>query len=309
MHIAPRIKPVVEELRRRILSGLQLGSLHEGDRPFTVRSLAAEFCINLRVALAACSELEGEGLLVRRSRSGLYVAKPHSELGARFPHHTAWMADVFLEAWNHGISGTQFAEYAREWFQRLRLRAVVAECNADQRWSFSDELAHDFGFLATAFDLQTLLAGAPLPQVVEHADMILTTAEHTQPVRQFGARLGVPVFVVTMDTSLLERLASLLHKGPVYFVAADSRFADKLRRLMSTSAHADNFRPLVVGRDSMDGIPHCAPLYVSRLARQQLAGSPVLARTLPPARVISPDAARELLAFAASRTAAPPAKA
>jgi DNA-binding transcriptional regulator YhcF (GntR family) len=72
--MVPRRAAVAEALRQRLFTGLHLGVLREGERLPAVRDLARELGVNARVVLAAYEQLQREGLVELRPRSGAYVA-------------------------------------------------------------------------------------------------------------------------------------------------------------------------------------------------------------------------------------------
>lgn len=116
-------------------------------------------------------------------------------------------------------------------------------------------------------------------------------------MKRLAEELGKPWIAVSYRSDFLTETARLLEQGPMYFVAVDPRFADKLRLIFGSTPHVDNLRTLIVGRDDLAQIPDCAPTYVMPAARARLDGLSLLTRIIPAPRVFSPDSARELLSF------------
>ncbi|MBV9772562.1 MAG: winged helix-turn-helix transcriptional regulator [Gemmatimonadetes bacterium] len=288
---------ITDALRQRILSRLHLGLLTHGDRLPSVRDLAEEFSANARVILAAYAALEEEGIVEVRDRSGIYVPPPAS-LGPGAPaQQTDWLIECLVEGLEHDIPGPELAAYVQRAMGSVRLRAVVVDGTQDQLWSIVDELSRDYGLEARGVDVDELRPGAADAKELSGTDLVVTTAFHAREAQQVGARLGAPVYRVTMCTDLFAEVARLLEREPVYFVVADPRFAARLRRIFESSPGAARLEVRVHGRDDLDSIPPRAPLYLTRLARKRLAGSPLLERGLPEARVFTPDCARELMTF------------
>src|SRR5690349_14125852 len=87
--------------------------------------------------------------------------------------------------------------------------------------------------------------------------------------------------------------------GPLYYVGIDSRFEDKLRKMLQTVGPTKNLRYVLIGRDDPDDIPDDAATYIMSSAREYLTnrygptGGP--GRPIHPPRVFSDDSARQLL--------------
>ena len=97
-------------LRDRILSGLHLGHLQPGDRLPSIRQVAAESGEDARAISRAYRQLEAEGLVEIRTRSGIYVA-PQAHLGGDVLEESAqWVAlvvdmeprDTIARTWGTG---------------------------------------------------------------------------------------------------------------------------------------------------------------------------------------------------------------
>jgi DNA-binding transcriptional regulator YhcF (GntR family) len=288
---------ITETMRQRVLSGLQLGLLAHGDRLPSVRALSEEFVVNARVVLAAYRELEEDGLVEVRDRSGIYVPPPDA-LGPGAPaQQRDWLIECLVDGLAHDIPAPGLSGYVERALASARLRAVVVDGTQDQLWSMTDELARDYGVEAIGVDLDEFRPDGADPEKLSGADLVVTTAFHTREAQAIARRLGVPMYRVAMCTDLFAEVARLLEQEPVYFVVADPRFAARLRRLFDPGAGASRLAVLVHGRDDLDQIPPGAPLCITRLARRRMRGSPLLARGLPESRVFTPESARELMTF------------
>ena len=281
-------------LRRRILAGLHLGIMRPGERLPSARELAGQFDADQRVVVAAYRELEREGLVEVRPRSGMYVAPAAHQSGALLPQLAAWFVEVLLQVRGRGIAPAAFPEHARRCLETLRLRAVCIECNADQLASLCGELRDDYGLESDAVELDAVdeLAAAP---AVRRADLLVTTTFHAAEVERLGARLQKPVVAVALNADFISEIGRLLEQGPVYFVGTDPRFAEKLRWVFAETPGARNLRPLVVGVDDLAQIPPDAPTHVMRAARDRLPARERGRLLLPPPRIFSEDSARRLL--------------
>lgn len=283
-----------------------MGVLGYGDRLPSVREMARELGVAPRVVLAAYGDLAAEGLVEMRKRSGIYVAEREEHAG-HLP--TDWVLEVLALARQRGIAAVDLPARLSRSLHTRHLRAVVLESNDDQLYSVSHELTRDYGIEATAIDLATFDETQPLALAVRTADLIVTTPANRDRIAPLGARLGVPVFAVTMCTELFAETRRRLAHGAVYFGVADARFAHTLRASLDAGAHAANLHILVHGRDDLAAIPSGAPTYLTRLTRSRMTGSPLLERLIPEAHVFTDESAREILAFVlASNLAAAGAK-
>jgi DNA-binding transcriptional regulator YhcF (GntR family) len=291
---------IADTLRQRVLSGLHLGVLRPRQKLPSVRDLAREFGADPRVVLDAYRDLQRDGLVVLRARAGVFVAPAAWGAGDHLARSAEWITDVVAQALARGVPAPEFPDRLRRSLETLRLRAVVLECNADQLWSMPDELARDYGFAATGVDVADLADGsdtAALPWELRSADVLVTTRAHADLAQKLSARLDRPAVVVTMCPDLFAGTAELLLQGPVYYAVTDPRFEAKLRQAFAGVPGAENLRTLVHGRDDLGAIPADAPTYLTRLTRRHVDDVPLLTRLVPEAHIISPESARELLAF------------
>jgi hypothetical protein len=241
--------------------------------------------------------LESEAVLTVRPRSGVFVADER--------HFTApspageWLIDSLLEARRHGIPLTMADDVMRRSIRAVQLRAAVIDRNEDQLHSISDELRRDYGIVPTPVDLDRAArpeSSISIAAVTAGVDLIVTTPFEWPTVRAMLPSFAIPVCAVTMCSDLYSEVRRLLRTRETYFIVADQRLATKLHATFTSS----NLRVLVLERDALE-VPSTAPLYVTKLARHRLAqadsSNPLLARSLPEARMFSEETARELTRF------------
>ena len=294
--MAQRRDEIASVLRQRLLAGLHLGVIRPGIRVASVRRLAAEFGADPRVILAAYRQLELDGLVEIRPRSGIFVADTPVSTGEMLPQMAEWVVGVLVQALGRGVPAIDFPERVRGCLETVRLRAACIECNDDQLAGLCLEMERDYGLASTPVDIATL-EGETTPAAVQEADLLVTTTYHAREVRRLAERLGKPWTAVSLRPEFLAEAARLLERGALYFVATDPRFARKLREMFASTAGADNLRVLILGRDDVSAIPADAPAYVMTTARDRLEDPPLLARVIPAPRVFSADSARALLTF------------
>jgi DNA-binding transcriptional regulator YhcF (GntR family) len=294
---------IAEALRERIINQIRMGALEYGDRLPSARELSVELGIDPRTALAAYHTLAEEDLVELRRRSGVYVAARPGPSQSLLAPPVRWMVETLADGIARDIPVPVLAERFREATTTVRMRAAVVECNRDQIHSMSRELREDYGFDASGVDLTTFHPEGPYPRELEQADIIVSAA-HGDVIRTIATTLGKPFVVTSVRSDLVQRTTRLLARGPVYFVMADPRFAEKLRRGFASLPSGENFHAVVVGRDDIAAIPDDATTYVMLLARELLGDTVVPGRLVPPVRVFSPECAREILGIMVRRNAA-----
>ena len=292
--MAKRREEIVTVLRQRVVAGLHLGLLRPGARLASVRTLAPEFDTDPRVVLAAYRQLEAEGLVELRPRSGIFVAPSAAGTGEMLPRTAEWVVEVLVQALGRGVPAIEFSERVRGCLETVRLRAVCIECNDDQISGLCRELARDYGFETSPVDIQHLRA-ATVPDAVQAADLLVTTAYHAAEVQQLAERLGKEYLAVALRPEFIAEASRLLERGALYFVVKDPRFAQKLPGMFAAVRRPENLHALVVGRDDLSRIPAGAPAYVMSGARDQLDDESLLARVIPAPRVFSPESSKALL--------------
>jgi len=290
--VARRRDDIREALRRRVMGGVHLGLLHFGQRLGTARSIARDIGTDYRVVVAAAHELERDGLLEVRPRTGIFISRQIDHcasgtltgLGAR-------LVELLVEEVCSGLPALGLAERVRRCLATVRLSAACIECNRDQIDFLCRELRDQYGLETAGVEVDRLRGRCPLP--VREADLLVSTSFHAGEVRRCAERLSKPYVLVTVDEDWRSELVRLLSERPVYFVGTDPRWAAKVRVIWGGVAAASNLRPVTLGIDSLAGIPEEAALMVMPSARSLLSER-LLERALPP-RGLSRESAREIL--------------
>jgi DNA-binding transcriptional regulator YhcF (GntR family) len=284
---------IVEALRARLTRDIHLGRLKPGDRLPSVRRVSAELGVNPRVVLAAYDELEREALVERRPRSGIFLAPAPGVPAGATATHVDWLASVVADAVVRGLSPAAFAHHAMSGLATVQLRAVCVECNADSAASIRAELEQDFGLATRAVNVFELQVGDPAESLA-NADVVVTTVYHAAEVQKLAAALRVPVVVASLPTELFAEVACRLPAGPLYFIASDPRFVDKLHRLFASIDGGGNLRPVLYRGGPLE-LDDDAPVYATRSVWARLPEGALRARVRTEARQLATESARELL--------------
>lgn len=288
---------IADALRGRILRGLHAGTVQTGDRLPSARELRGEFDgADHRIILDAYRELEGEGLIEMHARGGIYVAARPSQGAVPLPSAN-WVADVLTQGIAREIPITELHHWLHGAASTLRIRAVAIQCNADQIAGLGRELHDDYGLYVTGIDVAALRSNGDALADLRHANLLVTTPGCESDVRPVAERLQKKLIVVDIRPDLIGGAWRLLLKRPVYVIVSDEAFVAVLQRFFANAPGAENVRPMVVGRDSLDNIPEGANIYVTRSARDQLGTTPIRGRLLPAARLLSAESSRALIRF------------
>jgi len=284
---------IAETLRQRIVAALHLGALRPGDRLPSLRDVGAELDADPRAVMDAYRQLAGEGLVLLRPRSGVFVAQPPSPDHGVLPEVAGWVVDVFLHGLTHGIPPSEFRRQARACLDSVPVHAACLECNDDQIFALAEQVREDYGFHALPVDTAALPARGPLPARLQQADLVLTTRFHAGEAQRLGRRLRRPVLVATLDPSFSHEVRGMLAAGRVWWLCTDPRFAAKLPSMFPGSP----VRPVVLGQECPNQIPAEDMVYATRRAAERLAPGWRNGRVVTLPRVFSTETARALLEF------------
>lgn len=287
---------IADRMRGRILRGLQAGTVKRGDRLPASRELASEFEVDHRIVLEAYRALDAEGIVEMRPRGGVYVGGMESDTMVPLPS-AGWLAEVFLQGINREIPIVELHDWMRRAVETLRVRAVVIQRTQDQIVGLCRELRDYYGLEVTGFSGESLGEGSAAPAEFRFADLLITTPGMESMVTPIAERLRKKLIVVDVRPDLIGGEWRLILKQPVYLVAVDERFIQVVQQFFAGTPGAENIRPLVVGRDSLESIPEDASVYLTAGAREQLGDRSIPGRILPTGRFLSNASALELVRY------------
>lgn len=204
-------KEITNVLRRRIVSGLHLGILGPGDRFASTRDITREFEVAPRTPMAAYRTVETEGLIERRSRSGIYIAAARVPEGAMLTQLAGWLVEVLVEARDREIAPTTFPERVRRCLETLSLPAACIAGNHDQYHQLHLELREDIGIESDLLDPE-MLNGRPAQTTLARADPIVATSLHGTLAQRLGERWQKPVVLMRLRRDVTNHLTQSLKK-------------------------------------------------------------------------------------------------
>jgi DNA-binding transcriptional regulator YhcF (GntR family) len=295
MSATPRRRRVeiADLMRRRVLGGVAVGSLHRHDRLPSARELAAEFDVDPRLVLAAYRVLSREGLVEIRKRSGIYVGGAPDVSGGPMMVADGWVVDVLAAGVERGIAAPKLGEWLRRCVATRRLRAAVVAAAGDQLEGLCGELRESYGVDAVPF-APDVLDGPTIPREFAAVDFVVADRTYADALHAKLHPLGKPVIAADLWGDLDEQWQLAGHDEAIYVVIGDPRTEQRLIDAVGVM-HAGRLRILVAGRDDVQTIPAGAPTYVTRSGRQRAGSTIIPGRQLPAARAFAADASHAIL--------------
>ena len=290
---------ITEVLKRRIVADLHLGRLKPGGRLPSLRMIARELNVSIRAAARAYANLEREGLVTVRGRSGIYLVAPFAvEIPLEEP--LDWYADMLRDAWSRRIGLTQLNNTLHELVQHP-LRAACVESTEDHMVAFCAELDEDFAIETTAVKLiegGAIVDGTvvSLYDALAGVDFVVTTAFHAADIYEVADKLKKPVVVVSVNDALLSTFESQLQAGAVTIIADDPAFVQRFRTyLLERFRKGGDLRVHALSEINSDNtLGAGSTLLYTRAARKRL-NEQEYHLVPPPISFLSDGAARKVL--------------
>lgn len=296
---------LADRLRDRILNALHLGMLQPGDRLPSIRTLWREMGVDHRVVAGAYRELEEEGLVEVRGRSGVYVAR-QDQLGGEVLAETArWMAGVMVEAWKRRITIQELPDLLRRCSSSRRLRCACVESSVDQMTAYCTELEEQFGLEP----VPVYISPTPLPRPqrsvefygvedrLRECDLAVTTSYHSRLARAAADNTGRPSVTLTVNADVVETVRRHLRDRPLTVVVVDPVFGERVRAMYAGEDEAERERIRVIqasDTEALAALDPTEPIMLSRAARDRTGHilNPLL---VPHSPTFSARTARDLL--------------
>jgi DNA-binding transcriptional regulator YhcF (GntR family) len=286
-------------LRRRIVADVHLGRLKPGDRLPSLRTIGNELGVSIRAAARAYGELQRDGLVDVRGRSGIYLVLP-DVVDVSLEAPLDWYAEMLKEAWARRISLTDMNCMLTE-LVRNPLKAACVESTADHMEAFCSELTEDFALETISVTLTPEGARVndeivTLYDAISSADFVVTTAFHAAEVHEAADLLQKPVVIVSVNDMLVNAIERELRSRPVTIVADDPAFLERFRdSLIERFRENGDLRVTTV--DAMLRDPSATEgttTLLTRAARKKL-NEDVYHLFPPPVSFLSVHAARKLV--------------
>lgn len=283
---------LIQYLRDRILGELHVGRFRSGDRLPGIRDVARQTGKNTRTVAAAYRALETEGLVEVRGRSGVFVAQQEVFAEGVSQELVRWLSGVIAESWKRRLSPSDLLQLVQRCTKTATLRCGFVELVEDAVVAFTEELVDDWGF-----DVRTVTPASVIGGQDDFADIdfFAATSFYAPAIHDAVRQLGKPLIVLTVHDQLRNAILDRLREGHFTMVAADPRFADRVRLAYAQDGHAWD-RIHVVFADDADAISRISPdepVLLTRAARKRL-GEINLTQIFPYSPTISSETAANL---------------
>lgn len=291
------LRDLSERLRDRIITALHVGRLHGGDRLPGVRDVARDTGANPRTVAKAYRQLEDEGLVEMRARSGVYVAQQDHWGGKLLEETGRWLGGILLEAWKRNIRIPDLADLIRRCTREGQIRAACVAGNEDDRRAICEELTMNFGIHSVAIPVADLPSNgdwAELPPAMHEVDLIVATPPHAGTARAAADALGKPLVMVSLHPDLVGAIERRLRAEHLTVVCADPAFGDQVRSLHG-GQRQDQIRVVLASdHDAVAQLDPEEPVLLTRAAQERLPKQAALTALVPFTPFISPDSARQI---------------
>jgi DNA-binding transcriptional regulator YhcF (GntR family) len=255
---------MVEVIRERIVGALHVGALRAGDRLPSIRQTAREFAVTPYAVLQCYAELEVEGLVERRERSGVFVAEFEIATAAALPETGAWLTEVLTQACQHQVKIPHLPDLIRRWTSAVRVRCACVESCLDSRIALGLEVSQQFGIEANE------VAATAKTTTIRDADIVITTAYHAAQVGSLAAELGKPLLIATISPLILSAALSHLRERDLTVICVDSTYGERLRSLHG-GAYRNRVRVITIDdKRAVAELDRSEPVLLTPAARQRL---------------------------------------
>ncbi len=286
-------------LRRRIVADLHLGRLKPGARLPSLRTVARELNVSIRAAARAYANLERDGLVNVRGRSGIYLVAPFAvEIPLEEP--LKWYADMLGDAWSRRLPLSDVTRLLHDLVREPK-HAVCIESTEDHMVAFCAELEEDFSLHTTA---ATLTPGGPLvegeraslQETLARADFVVTTAFHAADIYDAAEAQHKPVVLVSVNDNLVRAFEAHLARGPVCVVGSDPSFVERFRtHLVERFRNRGDLRVVSMADAASDpALTNGSTVLYTRAARKRLR-TEEYHLVPPPISFLSDHAARKIV--------------
>lgn len=286
-------RDVREQLRDRILSGIENGRLSPGDRLPSYREVARDAGLDTRAVMRIYQSLSDEGWVEVRGRSGVFVAAPNEHSAVTLPPNATFVTDLFVEAHRRGVPVTQLPEFLRSAAASTPVRCAVIESGADHLHWLSSEVRR-LGFDPVAVDPAADSIDRLGGSILAACDAMVTTAMFAQWAREHAGDNARRTIVVKPDLQVIARIRELIARTPLLVVCIDPAFIDRLTRVLDCEPRYP-IEAVKAGDPDARGRMHGANCVLYTPAARELLGEPHDQGQLPDWPSLAEDSVRELI--------------
>lgn len=300
---------LTDVLRSWLLGEMHIGRVSPGDRLPSIREVSRTRKIDHRAVADAYADLQAEGLVEVRGRSGVYVTPERPSRAGLLAGRRAWMEEVLAEAWKRRITPAELSDLVLRSAQH-GLRCACIDATEDHAVALAADLAHGFGMETRVVRLPLGPDDHPLPEglaEVEKAlaavDLVVTTVFHCDVIAPIVARAGLPMLTVAVNPALRDEVQRRLDR-PLTLVVADPQFLTRTRTYMRELETQGRLELLLAENVDPATLAGREDVLLTRAARRRL-GMPEFHLLDPSSPFIAPESARALANAIVSLALAP----
>jgi len=285
-------REIREQLRDRILSGIENGRLSPGDRLPSYREVAREAGLDTRAVMRIYQTLSDEGWVEVRGRSGVFVAAPNEHSVAILPPSAAFIAELFVEAHRRGVPVPRVPDLLHSASASTPVRCAVIESGDDHLQWLCGEVRR-LGFDPVPIDPATAVNRRGLPPL-SACDGVVTTATFAQWAREQSGEDARRTMVVKPDLQVIARMRELIVRSPLTVVCLDAGFVDRLIRVLDCEPRHPIELVRATDSDAIVRLRAASPALCTPAARE-LLGEPAAQGQLPDWPTLADESVRDLI--------------
>lgn len=290
-----KAEALAQPIRQQIVKAVEAGVWSAGSKLPSTREMGREMNSDPRDVAAVYQQLALEGLVELRPRSGAYVSGNVGKASIPPGLAEGWIASVLADAISREISAPDLSDWLHRAVGTVRLSAFVIAPSTDQVRGLCSELERSYGLEASGKTTNEI-ESSPNDRELRRADFVVTTEASAEIANKYAAGLELECISVAVRPDIMsDTWRTLLRRRTAYVVMMDAKFDGVLATFFARDESVASLNRLVVGRDDLSVIPHDAVVYVTQAARAALGDTKLNGFILPPARVLSLEASREIL--------------
>lgn len=268
-------RTLADTLRAWLLGQLHVGLVRPGESIPSIREIARSHDVDHRAAARAYAQLQDEGLVEVRGRSGVFAAPAPSSRAAVLQGRRAWLADVLGEAWLRQVSFAELSDLMRR-CTRHGLRCACIDGTEDHAVAIAAEAAWGFGLETVVHRFASFADGTPeaaalagIEDVMVASDFVITTVFHAHAIAPVAERVGRACVAVAVNPALRDSIRARLGQ-PLTVVVADPGYANRARLYFGDLENVGTLQLLVADDVDASTLAGRDDVLITRAARRRL---------------------------------------
>lgn len=273
---------LLHALRDGILSAVHEGYAEAGTRLPSIREVADRIGTTRYSVLQAYRTLEGEGIVEKRHRSGVYVASLGEAPSPHLPETAGWLGRVITECYLHQVKLPALPTLIQRWTASTTIRCACVESSDDYRLALTEEIRTQFGLDAIGVPFPAPSDngdGPPVPRaelerLLQPAHLVITTPFHAPEMGRLADRMGLPMIVATLDEESRSIPLRRLQEGhELVLICVDPAFGNRLLRSIPLALRPRVRVVTTDTTDAIDALDRTEPVLMTEAARARLTGA------------------------------------